>query len=456
MKGKLFCMLALALLLGAGGFGVTGVPQAFAQDVVEQPVQLAGAVAPLVTQDVAGKTSSQSAVKAASAKKASKATPAKPTKKQLKAFKKASADFAIDLFKRSVMAKGKNANVTIAPMSVMSALSLTANGARGKTLAQMCKVLGDGASMARINKNLAWYNSKLVNAKKARLRSANSVWYHNDGSLTMKKGFLAKARKYYAAEVSGADFNDPGAVKTINGWVAKNTNNMIKKIVDRLKASDRIAILNALYFDAEWRTPFEPSNVTTQRFTNANGKKRKVKMMHGTEYSYIEREGVTGFIKPYAKGYSYVALLPKKGMNARQFAKGLTGDSFRKLVSGAKQATVLVALPKYTISYSNDSMEKQLKVMGMKLPFSSAANFKSMATCSDGDLSVDRVVHKTKIEVDEQGTRAAAVTGVMMKANSAFLGDVKRVTLNRPFVYAIVDNATKLPVFIGTVSNIGK
>ena len=199
MKGKLFCMLALALLLGAGGFGVTGVPQAFAQDVVEQPVQLAGAVAPLVTQDVAGKTSSQSAVKAASAKKASKATPAKPTKKQLKAFKKASADFAIDLFKRSVMAKGKNANVTIAPMSVMSALSLTANGARGKTLAQMCKVLGDGASMARINKNLAWYNSKLVNAKKARLRSANSVWYHNDGSLTMKKGFLAKARKYYAA-----------------------------------------------------------------------------------------------------------------------------------------------------------------------------------------------------------------------------------------------------------------
>ena len=209
MKGKLICSFALALLLGVGSLGAVGMPQALAQDTSEQPVQMRGAVASLDVQDVAQKAASASTVKVASAKKTSKVKPAKPTKKQLKEFKKASANFAIDLFKRSVMAKGKNANVTVAPMSVMSALSLTANGARGKTLTQMRKVLGNGASMARINKNLAWYNSRLANAKKARLRSANSVWYHNDGSLKMKKGFLNKARNYYAAEVNDPDDNPP-------------------------------------------------------------------------------------------------------------------------------------------------------------------------------------------------------------------------------------------------------
>ncbi|MDO4399609.1 MAG: serpin family protein [Coriobacteriia bacterium] len=382
--------------------------------------------------------------------------PAKPSAKQLKAFKKASADFSLELFQRCVKAKGKNANVTIAPMSVMNALSLTANGAKGATAKQMRTVLADGATLARLNKNLAWYNSKLSNSKKARIKTANGIWYHNDGTLKMKAKFLATSKKYYGAEIAPSDFKSAAAVNDVNSWVSDKTNGMIPSIVNRLDPLDRIILANALYFDAEWADPFDEYSVHTKNFKAANGKKHKVKMMYGTEHRYIKGKNVTGFMKPYAKGYSYVALLPKKGMSLKKYVASLDGDTFRSLVNGAKSATVHIAMPKYTIEYSNDSMETQLAAMGMKLPFTAKANFGAMAKSTEGPLSIGGVVHKTKIEVDERGTKAAAATAVVMKAGAAFMEDVKEVTLNRPFVYAIVDNTTKLPVFIGTVNDIKK
>lgn len=381
------------------------------------------------------------------------ATAAKPSAKQLKAFKKASADFSLELFGRCVEDAGKNKNVCIAPMSAMNALALTANGAKGATSRQMRAVLADGASMNRLNKNLNWYNHKLVNAKKAKLTTANGIWYDQDG-ITMKKAFLKSARKYYGAQVKAADFASPATVNDINTWVSKNTDGMIKKLVDRLDKDDRIAIVNALTFDAKWRVPFDKDAVQTAKFTNANGKKRKVKMMYDTEHSYIEGAGATGFMKPYAKGYSYVALLPKKGTSLKKFAKSLDGATFRKLVGGTKDAVVHIGLPKYKLDYSNENMDRQLRAMGMGIAFSRQANFKKMARSADGPLFIDTVVQKTHIEVNEDGTKAAAATGVMMKAGSAYMDDVKTVILDRPFVYAIVDNATKLPVFIGTVNDI--
>ena len=131
---------------------------------------------------------------------------ATPSSAQKQALKKASADFSLELFQRCVADKGKNANVTVSPMSVMNALAVTANGANGTTADQMREVLGDGASMASINKYLSWYNSRLVNTGKAKLNNANAIWYSNDKSLKVKKPFLSKAKKDYKAKVTSADF----------------------------------------------------------------------------------------------------------------------------------------------------------------------------------------------------------------------------------------------------------
>ena len=378
---------------------------------------------------------------------------AKPTKKQRKAFRKASADFALELFGRCVADKGKNANVTIAPMSVLNALAITANGAGGKTAAQMRKVLGGGISIARLNKNLQWYNSRLTNTKKARISTANAIWYDNSGVLRIKKAFLKAAKKYYKAEVSSANFADPATVDEINGWVAEKTEGMIKKVINQLEPNNRIAIVNALYFDAEWMVPYEHGSAVKQTFTAANGKKRKVDMLHGTEHTYIEGSNVTGFIKPYAKGYSYVALLPNEGTSVKQFVATLDGDTFRSLIARAQKTAVSVALPKYSLAYANNGMEKQLKEMGITKAFARTANLRKMGTSSNGNLFLGSVIHKTKIELDEQGTKAAAVTGILVNDFTS-IEDRKIVRLDRPFVYAIIDNTTKLPVFIGTVNDI--
>lgn len=379
-----------------------------------------------------------------------------PSKAQIKAFKKASADFALDLFGKSVAAKGANANVTVAPLSVLTALAMTTNGASGKTAKQLRTVLADGASASVLCQNLNWYNGQLVNVEKARISSANAIWYHNAGSLVMNPSFLEANKTLLGAEIRPANFSAPSTVTEINSWVAQKTNDMIQKLVDGLDADSRIAIVNALYFDAEWKNPYEEGDVRTAKFTNAKGKKRTVKMMHSTESRYIKGKGVTGFIRPYAEGYSYVALLPSKGTNAKKFARSLTGSQFRKLVSSAKPAHVRAGIPKYTVSYANDNMAKQLKSMGVKLAFNPLkADFSLMGTDPLGKLYIDQVIHKTKVEVDERGTKASAVTGVMMKASTAIMpAKVKTVILNRPFVYAIIDNATQLPVFIGTVSDV--
>ena len=378
----------------------------------------------------------------------------KPTAKQLKAFKKASADFSIELFKRSVAAAGKNANVTIAPMSVLNALAMTANGASGKTLKQLRKVLVGGSTLATLNKGLKWYNQQLVDVDKAHISSANAIWYHNGGSLAINQAFLDTNSLYLDAEAKPADFSNPATVDDVNNWVAAKTNNMIDRIVNQLDPSDRLALVNALYFDAEWASPYDQSDVNDRQFTTSSGKASTVKMMYSTEHRYIKGKNVKGFVRPYAQGYSYVALLPDKGISLKKFVNSLTGNKFVKLVSKAKSAHVHAGLPKYTLEYSSENMGNLLKKMGIRLAFNPRkADFSKMGNDPTGNLFIGEVIHKTKIEVDEQGTKAAAVTAVIMKASSMML-KVKTVILDRPFVYAIVDNATNLPVFIGAVNTL--
>ncbi len=388
---------------------------------------------------------------------ASNNTADKPTKKARKTFKAAAADFSLKLFQQCVAAKNDSSNVTVSPLSVMNALAVTANGAAGETSAQMRDVLAGGMSMKQLNKTLSWYNSKLSNTKKARLKSANSIWYHNDGSLKVSESFLSKNKKFYDAEVVPADFSNHQTVDDINGWVADKTNNMIKRVISDLKPDDRLAIINALYFDAKWSVPFEKNAVYDAEFTTASGSKKTVEMMHGDEGRYIEGEGVCGFVKPYAKGYSYVALLPDEGTSLKDFVASLDGATFSNLVSSATPQNVRIALPKYSLSYSNEEMAQQLVDMGMTNAFNSGiADFSKMGESSRGNLFLGEVIHKTKIDVDEAGTKAAAVTAVIVKDSAAFIDDIKFVSLDRPFVYAIVDNTMNLPVFIGAVNTIGE
>ncbi len=178
--------------------------------------------------------------------------------------------------------------------------------------------------------------------------------------------------------------------------------------------------------------------------------------MSGAVSDYISGFGCTGFKKNYAGGaYSYVALLPEKGKSTGDFLASLDGDDFLKLVNNATNNTVEIKMPKYTLDYEL-VMNDVLKKLGMSSAFSGGkADFSALGSMKGGEnIFISRVIHKTHIEVDESGTRAAAVTAVEVKPTSIAAYE-KSVILDRPFVYAIVDNATGLPVFIGTIENLG-
>ena len=360
------------------------------------------------------------------------------------------ADFSLELFKKSF---SQEKNSLISPLSVLLALAMTANGADKQTLEEMEAVLGKDIPLSELNEYLYSYVKNLPSEKKAKLTIANSIWFREDENrLTVEKEFLQQNANYYDAAAYKSPF-DGQTLKDINNWVKKNTDGMIEKILDQIEDDTVMYLINAIVFDAEWETVYNKAYIMEGSFTAIDGSKQSADFMHSEESIYLDDGRATGFIKPYAGNkYSFVALLPNEGVAIGDYIAGLTGEGFLQTINGAVSTTVSAALPKFSYDYKI-KMNDILKAMGMPQAFVPAeADFTRLGKSSRGNIYIGEVLHKTFIQVDELGTRAGAVTKVEMK-DEAYI-ETKIVTLNRPFVYAIIDNASKLPVFIGTVMEI--
>ena len=360
------------------------------------------------------------------------------------------ADFSLELFKKSI---SEEKNSLISPLSVLLALAMTANGADTQTLAEMESVLGHDIPLAELNEYLYSYVNNLPRNKKARLDIANSIWFHEDEDcLTVEKDFLQQNADYYNAAAYQSPF-DGQTLKDINNWVKKHTDGMIEKILDQISPDAVMYLINAVVFDARWEKVYEKNNIQQGEFTNLDDSKQRVDFMLAEESIYLEDDKATGFIKPYANNnYSFVALLPNEGITIGDFIQGLTGEGFLQTINGAVNTAVSAALPKFSYDYEIQ-MNEALESMGMPAAFSPlAADFSKLGKSAQGNIYIGEVLHKTFIQVDELGTKAGAVTKVEMKCGSVM--DAKIVRLDRPFVYAIIDNASKLPMFIGTVIEI--
>ncbi len=347
----------------------------------------------------------------------------------------------------------KDENIMVSPVSIFNALAMTANGAKDSTLAQMEDVFG--ISSDECNNYLEQYNNSLPSGDNYKFNIANSIWVNEINSFKTEPDFIKKNQDIFGAEVFPSQFSSKTAAE-INNWVDKNTDGMIKEIVDDIPQNAMMYLINALAFDAEWKDIYDENSIRDGKFTKENGTKQDVSLMYSKEGTYIEDENTTGFVKYYADSkYAFIALLPEEGMPIEKYVKSLDAEKLGKLINSRRKVHVNAAIPKFKSEYQA-SLKEVLQGMGMADAFDSTrADFAGIGKSTDGNLCIDDVIHKTFIEVDEKGTKAGAATVVIAVAGSAMVPyEEKTVYLDRPFVYIIADCESWLPAFYGVVQGI--
>ena len=344
-------------------------------------------------------------------------------------------------------ANSEGNNMLVSPLSVFCALAMVSNGADDM---EAVENFWGVENIATLNSFISGYAAGLPQGEDYKLHVANSVWYTSHPRFTVNQDFLQTVADYYRGESYKAAF-DAQTVKDINAWVEQNTDGMVKDILNGIPEAAVMYLVNALAFEAEWQEPYGKHQVREGVFHAADGKEQTVDMMSSTEYKFLEDENATGFIKSYAGGkYAFAALLPKEGMTVEEYLATLTGESLLDMLENPVHTTVYTKLPAFETEYK----ENLLDTLG-EMGYPVYSSFSGVGTSTEGPVGISRVIHKTYITVGPQGTKAGAATVIEMTDGMVEIeGEIKYVTLDRPFVYLLIDTETNLPFFIGTVKGV--
>lgn len=360
-------------------------------------------------------------------------------------------DFALSLLREE---RSGSVSVLLSPVSILNALGMVANGASGTTLKQI--ETATGMSLHQLNDFLYTYRMSLpADSKTCKAALANSAWLRD--TFRVEDAFLRSCVNYYSAEVYRSTF-DGGLVTDLNRWVSKKTDGMISDLLEKEPgAQTMLYLVNAACFDAKWETPYTKENVRTDGiFTAASGKRQTADYLDSHETIYLSGNNVSGFLKPYDGGkYAFVALVPDEGVTLADYLRNLTGEHLYQMITDHHYADVQASIPKFT-ARSELELEEPLRAAGISDLFDvSAADLRGLGSAPNGNtLYVNSVLHKTYLELDENGTKAAAATSLDVTAGAAPPSeDVKTVTLDRPFLYMVVDTHACVPLFMGTVTS---
>lgn len=360
-------------------------------------------------------------------------------------------DFSIRLFQESFMA---GENTLISPLSVLYALSMTGNGANGNTLTQIEEVLG--LSIDELNHILMTYTNSLQTDFENEVKIANSIWFTDDEMFTVQPDFLQINADFYNAGLYQIPF-DSAAPEQINQWINEETDGLIDKLLDTVPSDAVMYLINALAFQGKWAETYEYYQVSPDIFTKEDGTAQSADYMYSTENYYIEDSDMKGFLKHYAGNkYAFLAILPNETLSVQEYVSSLTGEKVADFILNAQNLPVDAAIPKFESSYDIE-MSTLFQNMGMTDAFHSGlADFSALGSFSDGNLFINRILHKTYLTLDEYGTKAAAATAVEICAESACEPpeNPQIVHLDRPFVYMLVDCEAGIPLFVGSVMEV--
>ena len=380
-------------------------------------------------------------------------TPVAPV--ELKKAEKVARDnaFTFDLL-RAVRKHSTDANVFISPLSVSMALNMTLNGAVGDTADEMRAALREsGYSTADINAYSRELREALLRADpKTTIGIANAIWYCQGA--TVKAPFIEANRTYYDAEVQALDFFSPSATATINGWCAQKTHNKIKEIVKQVDPTTFMYLINAVYFKGAWTTRFEKKNTRSADFHRADGSTQQVQMMRLRDTFRCASSDVCDYLEmDYGNhAFSMVIMLPKDGKTTRDVIATMDGKKWADAIQSLTLKEIRVLLPRFKAECEYPMHEHILPDMGMKLPFNSElADLSGIADIGAfGRLFISSVIHKTFVQVDEEGTEAAAVTSIDIVGSN----ESSFFIVDRPFLFVIREKSTGVILFIGEIGEI--
>lgn len=347
---------------------------------------------------------------------------------------------------------GSDENLMISPASVFFAMELAASGAQGDTLDEMSAVFVPGATNEEALNYASDYYRQLQDS--GVIKVANAEYFSEDFRESIYEDYLEYVRENFDAEImTGIDADK------INAWVDEKTDGMIPEIIDGSDITpETVAILlNAIAFDAKWEEEFDKDRIDEDSiFTNASGDEEKATLMGSDEDIYFETDLATGFMKYYdGDDYAFVAILPKdETVSANDFLTGFTADDYREFIDSMSSEDVKATTPEFEYDYENRDVIDILEAMGIETAFGDGADFSNMASM---DAFISKIIHKTHISLDRNGTKAAASTAVIMTKNAAvepYESSQKIVCLDRPFAYMIVETDNMTPVFMGTVNSI--
>jgi len=363
-----------------------------------------------------------------------------------KALVESDNSFGFKLF-QNIAAAEKDKNVFISPLSVSMALGMTLNGAAGSTREAMETTLElSGLTMQEINESYQSLIELLTGLDpKVIFQIANSIWYRQE--LSFEQDFIDLNKIYFDADVTGLDFGDPDAANVINRWVDDNTNGKIEEIVDAEDlAVDVMFLINAIYFKGTWTYEFDPASTRDDLFNLPDGSQKACKMMmQEGDFQYFEDSDFQAVDLPYGDGdFSMTIFLPHPQKDVDSLVAELDQDNWNQWIGSFSEEELMLEFPKFKLEYELN-LNEALEALGMGIAFTPAeADFTRMR--KSGGLWIDEVKHKTFVEVNEQGTEAAAVTSAGM---TEFCPPSMRV--DRPFIFVIREHHSETILFMGKI-----
>ena len=356
--------------------------------------------------------------------------------------------FGFELFNQ-LQLKDKGKNVFYSPLSVALALSMAYNGAAGETNEAMRRTLKiEGLSLDKLNEASAGLiNSLRGSDPKVELAVVNSLWARRE--VKFKEDFLERNRQFFAAEVASLDFGSPGALSAINNWVSRNTKSKIPSIIDRINTDEVMFLINAVYFKGQWENKFEAELTKNEPFYPLSGSQKEVPMMSQSgKYQYYRGNKFQAVRLFYGdKAASLDLFLPDKDSSIDDLLKNLSLEQCEQWTGRFHRVPGDIMIPRFKMDYES-SLNDPLKAMGMGIAFvSGKADFSGIR--EQNDLNISQVRHKAFVEVNEEGTEAAAATSVGIELLAAF--QPFSFKADHPFLMMIRDKRTDAVLFMGVI-----